>query len=52
MRRYFKFYDNSIANLPINWSFGNKPIEFYTSENLGFGEWKSFDLFHDYFFNV
>ena len=42
MKRYFKFDDNSIALLPVNYKFTFKPIEIYSSDMLGFETWSKY----------
>ena len=42
MKKYFKFADGSIAYLKEERWFGSRPVEVYTSQILGLGEWKEY----------
>ena len=39
IKKWFKFVDGSIAYLPDDNFWTYKPVEVYTSSELGFGEW-------------
>jgi len=39
MKKWFKFSDGSIAYLLDDYWLSFKPVQVYTSDNLGFGEW-------------
>ena len=43
MKRYFKFDDNSIALLPVDYKFTFKPTHIYSSNMLGFGVWEIYN---------